>query len=70
MGLGVTSWDYDQQALVIYIETAYGQQDITWQRFVPSGPQAFLPLNGNFGSIVWYNSADEVRRLQALLPSS
>lgn len=68
VGLGVTSWDYDQQALVIYIETAYGQQDITWQRFVPSGPQAFLPLNGNFGSIVWYNSADEVRRLQALPP--
>lgn len=66
VGLGVTSWDYDQQALVIYIETAYGQQDITWQRFVPSGPQAFLPLTGNYGSIVWYNSADEVRRLKAL----
>lgn len=66
VGLGVTSWDYEQQALVIYIETAYEQQDITWQRFVPSGPQAFLPLTGNYGSIVWYNSADEVRRLQAL----
>lgn len=68
VGLGVTSWDYNQQALVIYIETAYGQQDITWQRFVPSGPQAFLPLSGNYGSIVWYNSPDEVRRLQALPP--
>lgn len=66
VGLGVTSWDYGQQALVIYIETEYGQQDITWQRFVSSGPQAFLPLTGNYGSIVWYNSADEVRRLQAL----
>jgi 2-octaprenyl-3-methyl-6-methoxy-1,4-benzoquinol hydroxylase len=66
VGLGVTSWDYQQQALVIYIETAYPQQDITWQRFVPSGPQAFLPLTGNYGSIVWYNSADEVRRLKAL----
>ena len=38
VGLGVTSWDYKQHALVIYIETDYGQQDITWQRFVPSGP--------------------------------
>ncbi len=66
VGLGVTSWDYQQYALVIYIETAYGQQDITWQRFVPSGPQAFLPLTGNFGSIVWYNSPDEVNRLKAL----
>lgn len=66
VGLGVTSWDYNQHALVIYVETAYPQQDITWQRFVPSGPQAFLPLTGNYGSLVWYQSPDEVRRLQGL----
>ncbi len=65
-GLGVTSWDYKQHALVIYVETQYGQQDITWQRFVPSGPQAFLPLTGHYGSIVWYNSPDEISRLKAL----
>jgi len=66
VGLGVTSWDYQQHAMVIYVETDYGQQDITWQRFVPTGPQAFLPLTGNYGSIVWYNTPDEVRRLKAL----
>ena len=66
VGIGVTSWDYNQHALVIYIKTAYPQQDITWQRFVPSGPQAFLPLTGPYGSIVWYQSPDEVRRLKAL----
>lgn len=66
VGLGVTSWDYQQHALVIYIETEYGQQDITWQRFVPSGPQAFLPLTGHYGSIVWYNAPDEVSRLKKL----
>ena len=66
VGIGVTSWDYDQHALVIYIETAYPQQDITWQRFVSSGPQAFLPLTGNYGSLVWYQSPDEVRRLKSL----
>jgi len=66
VGLGVTSWDYGQHALVIYVETAYGQQDITWQRFVPSGPQAFLPLTGHYGSLVWYNSPDEVNRLKSL----
>lgn len=64
--IGVTSWDYEQHAMVIYIETAYPQQDITWQRFVASGPQAFLPLTGNFGSIVWYHSPDEVKRLKSL----
>ncbi|GAW85255.1 2-octaprenyl-3-methyl-6-methoxy-1,4-benzoquinol hydroxylase [Bathymodiolus platifrons methanotrophic gill symbiont] len=66
VGLGVTSWDYQQHAMVIYVETDYEQQDITWQRFVPTGPQAFLPLTGNYGSIVWYNTPDEVRRLKAL----
>ncbi len=66
VGLGVTSWDYKQHAMVIYIETDVGQQDITWQRFVPTGPQAFLPLTGNYGSIVWYNTPDEVRRLKTL----
>ena len=66
VGLGVTSWDYKQHALVIYVETAYEQQDITWQRFLASGPQAFLPLTGNYGSIVWYNSPDEVNRLKNL----
>jgi 3-demethoxyubiquinol 3-hydroxylase len=66
VGIGVTSWDYKQHALVIYIETEYGQQDITWQRFVPTGPQAFLPLTGHYGSIVWYQSPDEVSRLKAL----
>ncbi|HIG07851.1 MAG: FAD-dependent monooxygenase [Methylococcales bacterium] len=66
VGLGVNSWDYEQQAMVLYVATEYEQQDITWQRFVPSGPQAFLPLTGRFGSVVWYNSPDEVQRLKAL----
>ena len=66
VGLGVISWDYQQHAMVIYVETEYPQQDITWQRFVPSGPQAFLPLPDNYGSLVWYNSPDEVRRLKNL----
>lgn len=68
--IGLTSWDYQQHALVIYIETDYPQQDITWQRFVATGPQAFLPLTGHYGSIVWYHSPDEVKRLKALSPEA
>ncbi|MEQ1638787.1 MAG: UbiH/UbiF/VisC/COQ6 family ubiquinone biosynthesis hydroxylase [Methylococcales bacterium] len=66
VGLGVNSRDYGQHALVLYVETNYEQQDITWQHFVASGPQAFLPLSGHFASLVWYQSADEVRRLKSL----
>ncbi len=66
VGIGVTAWDYEQSALVLTVETAYGQQDITWQRFTENGPQAFLPLPGPHASLVWYQRPEEVRRLQSL----
>ncbi|MEM7292406.1 MAG: UbiH/UbiF/VisC/COQ6 family ubiquinone biosynthesis hydroxylase [Pseudomonadota bacterium] len=56
----------DQHALVATIETQMQQQDITWQRFMPGGPEAFLPLCGHYGSIVWYNTPEEVARLKTL----
>ncbi len=65
-GMGVSSRDYEQHALVLTVETAYGQQDITWQRFTPTGPQAFLPLSGPHASLVWYNTPEEIGRLRAL----
>ena len=64
--IGVTSWDYDVEALVATVKTQAPQQDITWQRFTPSGPQALLPLPGHHASLVWYHAPDEVARLLAL----
>lgn len=65
VGIGVSASDYEQMALVLTVRTAYGQQDITWQRFTPRGPQAFLPLPGPHASLVWYDTYDETqRRLQ------
>jgi len=65
-GMGVSAWDYEQHALVLTVETAYEQQDITWQRFEPSGPLAFLPLDGPHASLVWYQTPEEVKRLKQL----
>lgn len=65
-GMGVSGWDYEQHALVLTVETACGQQDITWQRFTPNGPQALLPLSGAHASLVWYNTPEEVKRLKGL----
>ena len=65
-GMGVHTWDYEQHALVLTVETGYGQQDITWQQFTPTGPLAFLPLDGPNASLVWYNRPEEVKRLKAL----
>ncbi len=64
--IGLTAWDYDVEALVATVRTHAPQQDITWQRFTPTGPQALLPLPGRHASLVWYTAPEEVERLLAL----
>ncbi|MGH8657687.1 MAG: UbiH/UbiF/VisC/COQ6 family ubiquinone biosynthesis hydroxylase [Gammaproteobacteria bacterium] len=59
-------YDYHQHALVAAVNTQLPPQDITWQRHVPSGPQAFLPLQGRRASLVWYHTPEEVQRLCSL----
>lgn len=65
-GIELERAPYGQHALVATVETAQPQQDITWQRFVPSGPQAFLPLPGHQASMVWYHDEETVARLRDL----
>ncbi len=65
-GIEVDSSRYPQHALVASIKTTLPQQAITWQRFQPTGPQAFLPLCGSRASMVWYHTEEEVERLLAL----
>ena len=65
-GIAMPVSPYPQHALVASIRTCLPQQSMTWQRFMPTGPQAFLPLCGNRASMVWYHDADEVGRLRAL----
>ena len=64
--IGITAWDYRQHCMLINIETAEAQQDITWQWFTPSGPRSFLPLHGNKGSLVWYDSPSRIKQLSAM----
>ena len=65
-GISMQRYAYDHHALVATVQTALPQQQITWQRFVPTGPQAFLPLCGSTASMVWYHSEEEVMRLKSL----
>lgn len=68
-GIGTNGWQYSQACLVALINTAYPQQDVTWQQFTPTGPKAFLPLCGQQGSVVWYEEAARVKQLAALAPA-
>ena len=62
LGLGARTLDYGVYAQVLSVQTAYPQQDITWQRFTSHGPEAFLPLAGQRASLVWYDSPDAVQQ--------
>lgn len=68
-GIGTNGWQYSQACLVALINTAYPQQDVTWQQFTPTGPKAFLPLCGQQGSVVWYEETAKVKQLAALTPA-
>ena len=62
--ISVSTRDYQQTAVVANVTTELTHQHTAWQRFLPTGPLAFLPLaNNNISSIVWSTSADEAERL-------
>ena len=44
---------YAQQGIVAEVSTARPNRGTAWQRFLPSGPLALLPLAGNGYSLVW-----------------
>lgn len=58
-GIRSRSVSYDQTAIVATVETARPHHATAWQVFLPTGPLAFLPLEGNASSIVW--SCDSAR---------
>lgn len=65
-GIACPREPYDQRALVATVDTEASQQSVTWQRFMPTGPQALLPLTGARASLVWYHTHEEVKRLTEL----
>ena len=68
-GIAVETHDYGQRGLVAYVECEQPHRETAWQRFLPDGPLAFLPFDGDGEghrcSIVWtQSSAEAERRLQ------
>jgi 2-octaprenylphenol hydroxylase len=57
---------YNQDALVAHVRTARPHRNTAWQRFLRTGPLAFLPLPDGRSSIVWSAQRVEAARLRAL----
>jgi 2-octaprenylphenol hydroxylase len=67
VGIGIDTWDYQQQAIVCTVKTQQPHQDCARQVFLRSGPLAFLPLpDANYCSIVWSAKNEEATRILAL----
>lgn len=61
--------DYHQKALVANVTTENPHAQTAWQRFLPEGPLAFLPLlEKNKSSIVWTSTPEKIEMLLTLPP--
>lgn len=51
-GFKTTGWNYSQNAIICTVEHTVENQ-CAWQRFLPAGPVALLPMGDKFSNIVW-----------------
>jgi 2-octaprenylphenol hydroxylase len=67
-GIGRAGWTYGQSAVVAHLRTEKPHRHTAWQRFLPDGPIAFLPLADGRVSLVWTASPTEAQDLLAAEP--
>jgi len=66
LGISTRGWDYNHTALVTTVKTELSHQETAWQRFLETGPLAFLPLTQGYSSIVWSTEPELAAKLQAM----
>ncbi len=65
-GITTSGWPYHQTAVVCTVRTALHHNHVAYQRFLPNGPLAFLPLPEGLSSIVWSTTPEQAEGLLAL----
>lgn len=55
-GIALQGRDYDQHGIVATVQAEHGNAATAWQRFMPEGPLALLPIQKDLFSIVWSTS--------------
>lgn len=67
-GIETRGWEYEQRAFVTHVGTEHTHAKTAWQRFLPAGPIAFLPLADGRSSIVWTTTPEHARQLTECAP--
>lgn len=70
-GIPSRGWDYDRQGVVATLaleSDAWGHENFktAYQRFLPTGPVAMLPLSGNRATLVWSTTPERASLLKSL----
>lgn len=66
-GIESHGWNYDRHGVVATLRFAEEPDfKIAFQRFLPSGPVALLPLPGPFATLVWSTTPSHAAHLKAL----
>lgn len=64
-GLETQGHDYEQRAVVCHVRCQLPHGETAWQRFLPEGPIAYLPLADGRVSIVWSTTPAHAEALLA-----
>ncbi|XP_060790230.1 ubiquinone biosynthesis monooxygenase COQ6, mitochondrial [Neoarius graeffei] len=63
-GIPTVKWNYDQSAVVAVLHLSEPtENNVAWQRFLPTGPIAMLPLSDTQSSLVWSTSHHHAEEL-------
>nr|XP_055028428.1 ubiquinone biosynthesis monooxygenase COQ6, mitochondrial [Misgurnus anguillicaudatus] len=66
-GIPTVKWNYDQSAVVAVLHLSEPtENNVAWQRFLPTGPIAMLPLSDTASSLVWSTSHQHAEELLQL----
>lgn len=65
-GIETEGRDYDQRAIVANVRPQEWHEETAWQRFLPTGPLALLPLADGRCSLVWSATQERAAELLAM----
>ncbi|KAG6554443.1 hypothetical protein Mapa_004360 [Marchantia paleacea] len=64
-GLETRGWDYNQHAVICTVRVVY-HHSTAWQRFLPTGPLALLPIGDDLSNIVWSTTPEKAKELKEM----
>lgn len=65
-GIGASTWDYEQVALVSNVLSQHFHDHVAYERFTPAGPLALLPLTEGRLGLVWTFRPDGAKEMAQL----